>query len=324
MRHWRLSANAAFFGRQSNGYTEYQPQRSLEEKLGLVASVNGIEGVELKYPFDLEDVPRARGLLESFGLECSAVNVDIKGADLFRWGALSAASAEARAAAVQRLCEGMDIAAALGVGLVTTCPLADAYDYAFEIDYDTAWGHLIESARHVADHRQDVRFVMEYQPHDLQARTLLGSVGKMLYVIAKVNRANMGANLDVGHAIFAGESPAESAALLAREGRLWYMHSNDNIGRGGDWDLISGTVHFWEYLELLYTLDRLGYDGWIGADIAAHQLGPIEVFQANTTMLLQMMEIVDRVDRDELDALVAADGTVPQIMELLMRRMTGA
>ncbi|MBC7234433.1 MAG: sugar phosphate isomerase/epimerase [Chloroflexi bacterium] len=321
MKQWKLSVNAAFFGRQSNGYTQYQPQRTLEEKLALIKQVAGVEGVELKYPFDLEDVERARQLLAEHGLVCSAVNVDIKDAAYFRWGALSATSAEARDRAIRRLCEGMDIAAALGVNLVTTCPLADAYDYPFEIDYDQAWGWFIESVRRVAGHRDDVRLVMEYQPHYMEARTLLSDVGKMLYLIRQVDRPNFGANLDVGHAIFGGESPAEAAALLAREGRLWYLHSNDNIGRGGDWDMISGSVHFWEWLELLYTLDRLDYQGWIGADIAAHQLGPVEAFGANTRMLQRMMWLLDRVDIQELQALVRQDGTVPQIFDLLMRNM---
>jgi xylose isomerase len=323
MRNWKLSVNAAFFGRQSNGYTEYQPYRALEAKLELIHQIQGIEGVELKYPFDLEDVPLAQRLLERYGLACSAVNVDIKDAAMFRWGALSAASAEARELAVRRLCEGMDVAAAMGVGLVTTCPLADAYDYAFEIDYEQAWAGFIDSVRRAAAHRDDVRLVLEYQPHDLQARTLLGDVGKMLYVIHKVGRENLGANLDVGHAIFGGESPAEAAALLAREGRLWYLHSNDNTSRGGDWDLISGSVHLWEWLELLFTLDRVGYEGWIGADIAAHQLGPVEVFRANTRMLQRMMTFLGRIDLDELHALVRRDGMVPEILERLMAALMG-
>ena len=59
--------------------------------------------------------------------------------------------------------------------------------------------------------------------------------------------------------------------MLARKGMLRYMHSNDNTGEGGDWDMISGSVHFWHWLELLYTLDRVDYQGWNGADVTSKQ-----------------------------------------------------
>ena len=45
----------------------------------------------MKYPFDFEDVGLIRSLLDENGLTLSAVNVDIKDARHFRFGALSAA-----------------------------------------------------------------------------------------------------------------------------------------------------------------------------------------------------------------------------------------
>ncbi|HHX64802.1 MAG TPA: sugar phosphate isomerase/epimerase [Chloroflexi bacterium] len=321
MRRWKLSVNAAFFGRQADGYTEYYPDRTLEEKFDLVSQLEGVQGIELKYPFDLQDVERVRVLLERHGLALSAVNVDLKDAAYFRHGALSAQSAEARKVAVSRLQEGMDIAADLGTGLVTTCPLADGYDYPFEIDYTQAWDHFCASVDEAAGYRDDVRLVLEYQPHDMQSRPLLNHVGKMLYVCHRVGRPNLGANLDVGHSFAAGEAPAEAASLLHGEGRLFYMHSNDNTGDGGDWDMISGSVHLWHWLELLHTLDRLGYDGWIGADIKAHQMDAVSVFGANTRMLLRMMALLDRLDGDELEALVRRDGNTPDILEYLSARI---
>ena len=321
MRHWKLSANAAFFGKQSDGYTQYRPDRTLEEKFALVAQVEGLDGIELKYPFDLEDVELARRLLDQHGLELSAVNVDIKDATYFRYGALSAQSPVARQCAIARLCEGMDIAAELGANLVTTCPLADGYDYPFEIDYGAAWGHFIDTVIRVASYREDVKLVLEYQPHDMQANPLLNNVGKMLHVCAEVDRPNFGANLDLGHSFAAGEAPAEAAALLASKGKLFYIHTNDNTGDGGDWDMISGTVHFWHWLEILYTLDRIGYEGWLGADLAAHQLGPVDVFSANVRMLQRMIILLERMDIARIAEMVQEDGNIPQIFDHLMARL---
>jgi hypothetical protein len=145
---------------------------------------------------------------------------------------------------------------------------------------------MLASIRQAAAYRPDVRLVLEYQPHDMRARPLLSNVGRMLHICAQVPLANLGANLDVGHSIAAGEAPAEAAALLASVDRLYYMHSNDNTGDGGDWDMISASVHLWEWLELLVVLERLQYSGWIGADIKAHLMDAPAVFGANTRMLL--------------------------------------
>lgn len=323
MRNWKISVNAAFFGRQADAYTEYRPAIGLEEKIARVAAIDGVQGIELKYPFDLLDPAEAGALLRRYGLELSAVNVDIKDAALFRYGALSAAQPAARDAAVRRLQEGMDIAAELGAGLVTTCPLADGFEYPFAIDYAEAWANLLDSVQRVATYRPDVRFVLEYQPHDMQARPLLGNVGRMLHICAQVPMANLGANLDVGHSFAAGEAPAEAAALLAGVGKLYYMHANDNTGDGGDWDMISGSIHFWHWLELLVTLDQVGYAGWIGADVKAHQMDAPAAFGANTRMLLRMAALLERMDLEQLRAMIREDGNTPAIFDQLSTWVLG-
>ncbi len=318
MRTWRLSANAAFFGLQRDRYTEYRPAVSLEAKIARVARVPGIAGIELKYPADLEDVPLVRRLLDEHNLTLSAVNVDTKDAAHYRYGALSAADPAARRHAVARLQAGMDMAAAMGVNLVTTCPLADGHEYPFQVDHLAAWGRLAESVREIAAYRPNVRLALEYQPHDMQARPMLANVGKLLYLLARVNLPNVGATLDLGHAIAAGETPAESIALLVQANGLFYVHSNDNTGDGGDWDMISGSVHFWQYLEALYTLDRLGYDGWIGADIKCPLMDAMDAFATNTLMLRRMIALLGGLDPQRMADLVAGQGNTPAVLAYLM------
>jgi xylose isomerase len=302
----KFCVNSGFFGRRRDRFTEYQPERSLEEKFALIRQIDGISGVELKYPMDFADPDRVRRLLAESGLKCAAVNVDIKDAAHFRHGALSSADPEARRKAVALLCEGMDLAKGLGAGLVSTCPIADGWDYPFQVDHGAAWKRFIDSVAAAAAHRPDVRLALEFQPHEPHARIMLSNVGKLLHVCAEVGRPNVGANLDVGHSFAAGESPAESAALLAAKARLFYIHSNDNTGEGGDWDMISGTVHFWHWIELLYTLERSGYDGWIGGDIAVKHLDPAEAYAVNTRMLERMATLLERMDPEAIERLVAA------------------
>ena len=316
--HWTYTANAGFFGARRDRFTQYQPFRTLEEKLTLISAVEGITGVELKYPADFEDPEQVCQLLAEHQLALSAVNVDIKDATYFRHGALSAESDEARQHAIRLLCEGLDMAAEMGTPLVTTCPLADGYDYPFQRDYTSAWGNFIDSVGQVAHHRKDVTLLLEYQPHEPHSHVLLGNVGKVLHVCAEVNRSNLGANLDVGHSFAAGESPAESAALLASQNRLRYIHTNDNTGDGGDWDMISGTVHFWHWLELIHTLKRIGYTGWLGADLAPKHMSPGEAYRTNIMMVERMTDLVTQAGMDSLSDLVCQEGGIAQVFDLLM------
>lgn len=320
MRPMKFCVNSGFFGRRRDRFTEYQPDRTLEEKFDMIRRISGISGVELKYPMDFKDPERVRWLLDDIGLQCAAVNVDIKDAVHFRHGALSAADPEARRKAVGLLREGMDLAAELGAGLVSTCPLADGHDYPFQVDHAAAWGRFIESVAAAARHRPEVKLALEFQPHEPHARIMLSNVGKLLHVCAEAGLSNIGANFDVGHSFAAGEAPAESAALLASKGRLFYIHSNDNTGEGGDWDMISGTVHFWHWLELLYTLDRVGYDGWIGGDIAVKHMGPQEAYDVNTRMLERMTALIERMNPEAIDRLIA-EGNPARTMDYLSRSL---
>ena len=317
MRNWKIAVNSGFLGRRRDRFTEYQPDRSLEEKFELAKQIEGIEGIELKYPGDLKELTLAKQLLRESGLVCSAVNVDIKDATYFRHGALSAQSKEARKQAMSLLTEGMDAAAELGAGLVTTCPLADGYDYPFQIDYSAAWARFVETVKDVASYRKDVKLALEYQPHEPHAKIMLSNVGKVLHVVAEVNLPNVGVNLDVGHSFAAGESPAESAALLASKGRLFYIHTNDNTGEGGDWDMISGTVHFWHWLEFLYTLDQVGYDGWLGGDVTSKHIGPVEAFDTNTRMIRRMITLLNRMGPGNIADLIKKTGNVAEIFKFL-------
>jgi xylose isomerase len=104
---------------------------------------------------------------------------------------------------------------------------------------------------------------------------------------------------------------------MAGKGLLKYIHSNDNTGDGGDWDMISGTVHFWHWVELLYMLRRSGYDGWIGADLAPRHFSPGEAYSTNIMLIERMTRLVDRAGVENICALLTQDGNTPKIYEIL-------
>jgi xylose isomerase len=87
---------------------------------------------------------------------------------------------------------------------------------------------------------------------DSVARTLLG--------IERIGLPNVGILLDFGHALFGGESPADSAQLAIDHGRLFGMDVNDNL-RSWDDDMVAGTVHPIELFEFFTVLHRNGWEG---------------------------------------------------------------
>jgi xylose isomerase len=202
----------------------------------------------------------------------------------------------------------MDIAAELGADIVSTCPLFDGYDYPFQMDYTAAWERCVDTLQRATAHRRDICLVLEYQAHEPHSHILVHDVGSALHVCGEVDAPNLGVNLDVGHALAAGDSPSEAACLLHRKGLLRYVHYNDNTGEGGDWDMISGSVHFWHWVEFLYTLRKIGYRGWLSGDIASKHVDPLKAYQTNARMLSSMCALVERVGEGRIGECIATDG----------------
>ena len=75
----------------------------------------------------------------------------------------------------------------------------------------------------------------------------------------------MGCALDLGHALFAQERPAESLALYNKYGKLYQVHLNDNY-RDADPDLVFGSINFWDTLEMFYQLGKADFKGWLNID----------------------------------------------------------
>lgn len=310
-----------FMGQLKDRFSYYHQERSLEEKIALVSQVEGVTGVEMVYPNELSDAGLAKELLAKYNLRLSAVNVNIKGDPRWHQGALTARDKATRDEAVQWMQKGMDIAAELGSNLVTMCPLADGHDYPFEVDYTYAWRHFIEGVRTAADYRPDVRLSLEYKASEPRARVIIGNVSKSLYACTEVDRPNVGVTLDVGHALYGGEDSAESVALLAQADKLFLVHGNDNY-RNWDWDLIPGSVNFWDLIESTYYLHRVKYDGWVAFDVFPARLDPVATMRSSLRMYRLAEGMLEQVGEDKLARSIDTE-TVIQTMALFQAYLEG-
>lgn len=301
----KYSVILGFLGQLQDRFSRYHAPKTLAEKLALVTKVQGVRGVEPVFPGDFQGMTAEeyRQLLAHHNLSVSSVNVNLKGEAKFHKGALTSADAGIRAEAVRYLKEGMDWAAELGAHLVTVCPLADGHDYPFEIDYGQAWDWMVECLREAAEYRPDVRLSVEYKQSEPRARVIVPNAGVVLYLCEQIGLDNVGLTLDTGHSLYVHETPAQAIQLAAQANRLFLVHINDNY-RNWDWDLMPGTVNYWDWLETVLALETVHYDGWLVSDVFPSRTDPVETLSAGYRAIQHAQTFLDKFGREKLHHLV--------------------
>jgi xylose isomerase len=271
------------------------------------------------YPSDFGDVRESVALIKDSGLPVSAVNLNVKSADKWQPGSFTATDPQLRADAVADLKIVIDLAAELDAWMVTCCPLIDGHNYSFQADYLKQWAWLEEGISEAARYRSDVKLSLEYKLNESRNYVILGDMGRTLYLCERLGLANVGVTMDVGHALVAKETPAEALCLAAQAGRLFYVHFNDN-GREWDWDMLPGSVNLWDLVEMVFYLERLNWDGWLAYDVLTRNGDPVEMMSATIAIMDTAQELVDKLGRDRLQALVD-EGIPARAYEYLVRSL---
>lgn len=300
----KLAIITGFLGGVKNRFMVYQDDRTLQQKFEMASNIEGVEGLELGYPEDFNSISELKELLLKYNFGISAINFRSRRTGQWWRGSFTSAIATERREVVDDLKKAMDAAAELGCNRITTCPLNEGSDYIFEMDYIKAYDHAAEAFAKACEYNPDMRICIEYKMSDPRARCIFGTAGETAAFCQLVNSDNLGATLDIGHALYAGERPAQSAALLSKTKRLFYVHLNDNDGRW-DWDLLPGAYHLWDFVEFLYFLKKLGYDDdWYSFDIFPKELDTVETFNAVSQLTRKLEAITDRIDPEKMEALL--------------------
>jgi xylose isomerase len=292
-----------FMGQHRDRFQVFGPAYTLQDKIQRAAQVPNIGAIEVVYPYELEDVEITRQLMQDCELACSSVNVNIKADPMFHMGSLTSPEPAIRAKAVEYLKIGMDLAPEMGTDIVTCCPLGDGHEYAFQIDYTQAWEWMIEGVRAAAAHRPDVRLSLEYKLNETRAHCVLGTAATALHLCDRVGLPNVGVTIDLGHALLGMETPSLSIAQLASAGKLFLVHINDNY-RNWDWDLVPGSVNWWDWIECLLYLDKVGYDGWLVSDVMPSRLDSIKVMDEVGKSVVRGRKLLAKVDQAALWAAI--------------------
>lgn len=300
----KLAVITSFLGGVKNRYMQYKKDLTLREKFKVASQIANLHGLELCYPADFQDVRELKSLLEKHGFGIPAINVRSRRTGKWLRGAFSSADPKERTEVVDEFKKALDIAEELRVPRISTCPLNDGHDYVFEVNYLDAYCYAEESFHTICEHNPKIKVCIEYKQNDPRTRCLLASAGETLSFCKAVGTENLGVTLDIGHALLAGERPAQSVAMLHKAGKLFYVHLNDN-DRKWDWDMLPGAYNLWEFVEFFYYLQEVDYDNdWYAYDVMSKEIDTVQTFSAVTKFTRKLEVMAGRIDRKTMSKLM--------------------
>ncbi|TFG72079.1 MAG: sugar phosphate isomerase/epimerase [Anaerolineales bacterium] len=306
-------------GKIADRFHEYLPHQTLAERLAMTKQVRGVDGIEIVYPGDFENVKETIAMVKDSGLAVSAVNLNVQSQNKWQTGSFTAPDPELRKQAVADMVIAMDLAAELDTTMITCCPLIDGHNYNFQVDYLKQWAWLEEGIATAARHRNDIRISLEYKLNESRNYCILGDMGRTLFLCERLGFPHVGVTMDVGHALIAKESPAEVLTIAAQAKRLFYVHFNDNA-REWDWDMLPGSVNLWDLVEMLYYMDRFGWDGWLSYDVATRDGNQTEQMTATIAIVESAMALLDKLGREQIQSFID-EGIPARAFEYLVKSL---
>ncbi len=301
----KMGIITGFLSQTKDRFHEYNKPLDLDQKFKLMTQIEGYDGVEIVYPYEVSDPKTTKEILDKYNLNIAAVNVNVKAEPEFRNGGLTSHDKAVRDKAVRFIKEAKDFAEAVGADKVTCCPLGDGYEFSFQYDYATTWKYLIETFGEAGSYKTTVPLCIEYKPSETRGRCFVDNAAKTLCLLNDIQCKDMGVTLDFGHSMYGNENPAEAVSLLANSPYRYYIHVNDNDGRW-DWDYFCGTKHFLEYVEFLYYLKKYNYKDYLTSDTSPTRWDIKGTFEANSRMTNKIWNMLGQIDLGEFEGLIAA------------------
>ncbi|NBC35827.1 TIM barrel protein [Novosphingobium sp. FSY-8] len=289
----------------------YGPAKSLIEMIDLAGQVRDLSVVDINAPWSSDvSVEAVEQALARNNLSVIGITPEIYTRQ-FAKGAFTNPDAGVRRAANELCNDAANLVRRLGASYVKLWPGQDGWDYPFQVDHRTQWRRSIEGIAELASQNPDLKFVIEYKPREPRVHMSYSSVARTLLGIEAMGLPNVGILLDFGHALFGGESPADSAQLAIDHGRLFGMDVNDNL-RSWDDDMVAGTVHPIELFEFFYTLRKNNWEGVWQLDQFPFREDCVEAADMAIDFLKHIDAALDRLDfaemqdaQDRHDALTA-------------------
>jgi xylose isomerase len=308
------ASRSAFSSCNDRFMKNYKKEISFEEQCKILEKIEHVNALPITYSPEVDPVKR-KEFLANHGLRAGTIVLDTYSNVRYMNGTLSNRDPKIRKEITQFGIEAMDFCREIGGIDVMLWLGHDGYDYPFEDDYAIRWGWLVENLFTIASHRNDINVTIEYKPADPRIFQYISSAAKALVLCNEIGLSNLGVILDYGHALVAGETPAESVALLARYKKLFHIHLSDNYSKTDD-DMLIGSVSLWQTLDFLYQLQEVGFNGWYVMDIWPPRMDGIMATEAFVRRALDLWNIARNIPRDQLKQ-YQLENNVPAIFNLL-------
>ncbi|MEJ2363754.1 MAG: TIM barrel protein [Deltaproteobacteria bacterium] len=302
------------------GFGEFVP---VLERIKLCGETEGISGFELHVPTEITAATEkdVRKVMDDYGLRMVQLCGHTWTEKQYRDGALSDLDPKIRSRAIDRVKEALDMGARFDVPISVLWPATDGSDFPLQSDYMSLYKYYRESVREILDYLHEnnykTKLCIEPKPFEPRSHILYGTTGQALCFVNEVNDPSFGINLDVGHALIAGENLEDQFALICYYDKLFHTHFDDN-DQQADVDLPPGTVNFIRLVQCLYVLDQAGYDGWYGLDLFPYRDDPQKFMELSVKNLRLAKSVVQLLNEKGLKELRAQKGNGPEVSELIM------
>ena len=305
--------------------TGYKEQTPKSEMIRLAGSIDGIKGLELVGGWDVtpENADELHRMMQDEDLACVSIIPDLFSRRIWGGGSFCSRDAKVRQLALDEAHRAAEIAMKMNCPLLNLWLGQDGYDYPLQADFARQRHWMVEGIRSVAAGWPKLRFALEYKLKEPRMRSFHARAADTLLMSQEIGTDNVGVCIDVGHAFLAQENVAESAWMLHHYGkRLFHLHYNDNYGQWDD-DMIVGSVHLDNYIELFYWLKQIGYEGWHSMDLYPYREDGGRAVSESVAFLRDLERTMTPARLDEISQLLAnGDATLSTrwVRELIFPR----
>jgi xylose isomerase len=288
------------------GYRDSTDDTSFSAVVKRLAALKLLDAVELCYASEgLESDPlQVKQIIKTNGFYPTYVNSSFFNERIWKAGSLAASDKNVRKAAMDTCYKLIDFADETGAKGINLWLGQDGYDYSFQVDYKKQWKWLVDSLKELADYKPGIKILVEPKPREPRNRSLVDTTSTALLMSIETGRDNVGLTVDIGHVLYAGGNMAHDVEIANKYGKLFNLHANDNYATWDD-DMIVGSVHMVEYLELFYVLKKIDYDQSFSVDIFPYREDPIEATRECLLNMKLYEKLVDKIGMDKIEEVIA-------------------
>ena len=292
------------------------------DRIKQVGEMDGIDGIELHLPTEIDDsnADEIEKVLNDYNLQMVQLCGHTWTEKHYRFGALGEADNTIRTRAINRVKAALDMGARFNVPISVLWPATDGNDFPLQTDYVALYDRYVDSARQILDYLHQnnytTRICIEPKPFEPRSYIMMGTTAQALCIVNEINDPSFGINLDIGHSLIAKENVEDQLSLILRYRKLYHTHFNDN-DQQCDADLPPGTVNFIRLVSIVYCLDQMDYDGWLGLDLFPYRDDPKKFMELSRDNLRLAYEVVELMKQNGSEELRESGTRGPEMAELV-------